>query len=91
MTGLVQAAASATLMLLALAAALAFVRLARGPTLADRVIALDLIATVAAAIAAVFTVSTGESVFLRITVVATLIAFLGTVAMAAFIERGPSE
>jgi multicomponent Na+:H+ antiporter subunit F len=66
---------------------LAFIRLVRGPSLPDRVVALDLITIQIAAILAVDTIATGQSVFLDAAIVLALIAFLGTVAFARYLER----
>jgi multicomponent Na+:H+ antiporter subunit F len=73
--------------LLIVAMFLAFIRLVRGPSLPDRVVALDLITIVAAAILAVDTIATGHAVFLDAAIVLALIAFLGTVAFARYLER----
>ena len=72
---------------LVLAMFLAFIRLVRGPSLPDRVVALDLITVQIAAMLAVDTVATGQSVFLDAAIVLALIAFLGTVAFARYLER----
>jgi multicomponent Na+:H+ antiporter subunit F len=78
------------LTMLSIALLLAFVRLARGPSLPDRVIALDLISILAAASTAVYAVLAGESVFLDVAIVLALISFLGTVAFARYLEKqGP--
>jgi len=74
------------LAMLSVAMLLAFVRLARGPSLPDRVIALDLISILAAAIAATYAVAAGQPVFLDVAIVLALISFLGTVAFARFVE-----
>lgn len=74
--------------LLSLAMLLAFVRLVRGPSLPDRVIALDLMATLTVGLIAVYAVSTNQPAYLDVAVVLALIAFLGTVAFAHFIEKG---
>ena len=66
---------------------LAFFRLVRGPSLPDRVVALDLITVQIAAMLAVDTIATGQSVFLDAAIVLALIAFLGTVAFARYLER----
>ena len=67
--------------------ALAFIRLVRGPTLPDRVIALDLFAVLSTAFLTVYAIDTGQQVFLDVAIVLALIAFLGTVAFALYIER----
>lgn len=64
-----------------------FVRLARGPSLPDRVVALDLISIITVGLIAAFSIDVGRSVFLDAGLVVALIAFLGTVAFAQYIER----
>jgi multicomponent Na+:H+ antiporter subunit F len=66
---------------------LAFVRLARGPSLSDRVIALDLIAVLAVGLIAMVAFAAGQAVFLDAAIVLALVAFLGTVAFARYLER----
>ena len=73
--------------LLMAAMLLAFVRLARGPSLPDRVVALDLVTVLAVAFSALFAVSSGESAFLDVAIALALVAFLATVAFARFAER----
>jgi multicomponent Na+:H+ antiporter subunit F len=73
--------------MLSAALLLAFVRLVRGPSLPDRVVALDLIAAISVGIIAVYTIDTGQRIFLDVAIVAALITFLGTVAFAQFLER----
>jgi multicomponent Na+:H+ antiporter subunit F len=66
---------------------LAFVRLVLGPSLPDRVVALDLIALLAVSFVALYTIVTGEAVFLDAAIALALIAFLGTVAFARYTEQ----
>lgn len=66
---------------------LAFVRLVRGPTLPDRVVALDMIGTLVIGIMAVHAVRTNQPVVLDVAVVLALILFLGTVAFAYYLEQ----
>jgi len=73
--------------LLALAALLGFVRLLRGPSLPDRVVAFDLLATVGVGISAVYSMAHNQPVFLDVAVVLALISFVGTVAFARYIEQ----
>lgn len=74
-------------MMLSWGMALAFIRLIRGPTLPDRVIALDLFAVLSTAFLTVYAIDTDQQVFLDVAIVLALIAFLGTVAFALYIER----
>lgn len=73
--------------LLTAAAACFFSRLVRGPSLADRVVALDgLVITIVAAIA-VDAARTGSDLFLDVAVVVAFVGFVGTAAAARFIEQ----
>ena len=73
---------------LVVAIGLATVRLVRGPGLANRVVALDVIAVLGAALTALFAIQFGQRVFLDVTIVLALVSFVGTVAFAYYIERG---
>jgi len=72
---------------MALAMVLAVVRLLKGPSLCDRVIAMDLLMNLAVGIIALYTVSSGKTVFLYAVIVTSLISFLGTVGFVYYIER----
>lgn len=73
--------------LIILSILLSFVRLIRGPSLADRVVALDMMTVSIVAFAALFAIRTDDPVFLDIALVLALIGFLTTVALARFAER----
>lgn len=74
-------------MLLALAAGLTFVRLIKGPTLPDRVIAIDLIGVLMVCLLGLMAGSTRQEALLDVAMVVALISFVGTVAYARYIER----
>jgi multicomponent Na+:H+ antiporter subunit F len=74
-------------MMLSIAMALAFSRLVRGPTLPDRVIALDLFAILSTGFLTVYAIDSEQQVYLDVAIVLALIAFLGTVAFALYMER----
>ena len=73
---------------LSLAMLLALYRILRGPSLPDRVIAIDLLTTLAVGIIALYAIVTGQAVFLSAGIALALLAFLGTVALALYIRRG---
>jgi multicomponent Na+:H+ antiporter subunit F len=75
------------LTLLAVAAVLTFIRLAKGPTLPDRVIAIDLIGVLLVCLLVVMSGVTAQQAFLDVAMVVALISFVGTVAYARYIER----
>ncbi len=66
---------------------LAFVRLVLGPSLPDRVVALDLLTIVAMGFICVYAVRFNQPAFIDVAIVMALITFLGTVAFAYYLER----
>ncbi len=64
-----------------------FIRFLKGPTLSDRVVALDLLITTGIAIIAVYSIITSQQAFLDIAMILALIAFLGTVAFSYYLEK----
>ena len=76
-----------TLGLLTLSLGLVFVRLVRGPTAPDRVMALDMMGGLTIGMTAVYSVYTHEPHLLRVAGGIALISFLGTVAVARYLER----
>jgi multicomponent Na+:H+ antiporter subunit F len=66
-------------------------RLLRGPTLPDRVVALDLIATLAVGAIGVYAVRENEPVFILVGVIFALVMFVGTVAFAYYLEQGSTS
>ncbi len=74
--------------LLILSMFLAFFRLVLGPSLPDRIVALDLIAITSVGLIGVYAVSTDQPIYIDEAMVLALIAFLGTTAFAHFIEKG---
>ena len=66
---------------------LIFIRLAVGPTIEDRIVALDLLAANAIGFVAVYAVQNKTTTFLDVGIIVALIAFLGTVAFAYYLER----
>lgn len=73
--------------LLAMAVVLVFVRLVRGPSLPDRVVALDLIAHLVMGMIGVYVIATNKAVMLELVTVLALLSFLGTVAFARYVEK----
>lgn len=80
---------TATLAFAALSVAfvLVLIRLIRGPGLPDRVVALDTMAYLAIGFIAVYTLLTREAVLLDAATTLALIAFLGTVAFARYVQQ----
>ena len=78
---------TAAFALLWLAGALLLVRVVVGPSLADRVVALDGLLIVVICGLAVNAARTDSDVFTDVAVVIGLLGFLGTAVAARFIER----
>ena len=75
------------LVVVALAAVLSTVRLVRGPSVPDRIVALDSILVCVVAGIAVYSVAVGEASYLALLVVVALLGFVATVTAARFVER----
>jgi multicomponent Na+:H+ antiporter subunit F len=86
---LTQIAALITLPLLGLAVINCLIRLAHGPRMPDRVVALDLMATLGIGIIAVFAIANEQAVFLDTVTILALLSFLGTVAFAYYLQKRP--
>lgn len=63
-------------------------RLLRGPSIPDRATAFDVIMTHLVALIALFVVASGELLLINAVIVLSVLGFLGTVALARFIEEG---
>ncbi|MCK6547647.1 monovalent cation/H+ antiporter complex subunit F [Myxococcota bacterium] len=66
---------------------LAVLRLLRGPSTPDRVVALDLTGLLVVGMIAVYAVMTDDASLLTGALVLGLVAFLGAVAFAGYLER----
>jgi multicomponent Na+:H+ antiporter subunit F len=73
---------------LSLSLFLAFIRLVKGPSLPDRVVALELIATLTVGFIAVYDIATLQPVLLDAAIIVALVSFLGAVAFARYVEKG---
>lgn len=67
------------------------IRLWKGPSLQDRVVALDLIASLAVGIILIYLLRMGEKRYLDIVLILSLIVFLGTVAIARFLNKSKND
>jgi len=73
--------------LLSVAAALVLYRLARGPSVPDRIIALDVVLQIVVAGIAVGAATTGSGPFLAVLIAVALLGFVGSVTVARYVER----
>ena len=73
--------------ILGLSVILVFIRFLKGPSIADRVISLDMLILMAIGIIVIYSIIHTQSTFLDIAMLFALIAFLGTVAFAYYLEE----
>lgn len=76
---------------LGIALLLTLFRLVNGPTLPDRVVAMDLISVLVVGVIVVVAAASGVRAMLDAAIVIALIGFLGTIAYATYVERGHPE
>ncbi len=62
-------------------------RLSKGPTAADRVISMDLLSVLVVAFLVTLSFHTRQTSYLDVAIAYACIAFLGTIALARFIQR----
>lgn len=81
-----EAASLVSMSILAISVFLMLIRLIMGPTLEDRVVALDLITTSAICLIAVYAVLSRQILFLDVAIIIGLIAFIGTAGFAFYLN-----
>ncbi len=85
--GFLEIAVQVSLFLIVVGMAVAMLRLAIGPSLADRVVALDMMTVTIISFCGVYAVFMDEPSFLDVAIVLALVGFLATVALARYAER----
>jgi len=86
--GLLGQAVSAALVVSAGLTLLAGYRVIRGPTIPDRVVALDTIATNVVAIAILYAIATAQGYFIDVALVLAIIGFISTITVARYVTEG---
>lgn len=76
---------------LSLSGAMVLIRMLKGPTASDRIVSLDTLLLVVVAAVAVEIARRDNARFAGILVVVSLLAFVGTVTVARFVERRGEE
>ncbi|RLL42721.1 Na(+)/H(+) antiporter subunit F1 [Oceanobacillus piezotolerans] len=76
------------LTLFGIAIAIALFRIVFGPSLPDRVIALDMIGVNLISSMAIISIIIGTTFFLDVILIIGIIAFISTIAFSKYIERG---
>ncbi|HLU18215.1 MAG TPA: cation:proton antiporter [Edaphocola sp.] len=70
-----------------IAMALVFIRIYKGPTVFDRIVALDLLITMGIGSIAIYSIITKQPLFLDVAMILALIGFLSTVAFSYYLEK----
>ena len=84
-------ATNIALITLGVALLIAVARLVKGPTLPDRVVAMDLVGVLVVGLIVVLAASTKVAAALDAALVIALVGFVGTIAYATYVERGHTE
>ncbi len=79
---------STSLVLFAIAIAVSLYRIIRGPSLPDRVLAMDLVGVNLVSGIAIFSILLNTKAFFDVILLIGILAFISTIAFAKFIERG---
>lgn len=58
-----------------------------GPTLPDRIVVMDLVASLSIGLVTVYIIATGQTVYLNVAVAISLLVFMGNIAFAKFLIR----
>ncbi|BAU58452.1 monovalent cation/H+ antiporter complex subunit F [Halorhodospira halochloris] len=85
---MVEIAAYLVFAMLSVALVLALIRLMKGPMLPNRVVALELIASLLVGFIAVYAIHTGVDDFIDVAIVLALLAFMAAVGFARYLEKG---
>jgi multicomponent Na+:H+ antiporter subunit F len=86
-TTLLTVVAGVSLTLVAVSLLLGFVRVLRGPSLPDRVLALDMIGLASVSVIVLIALMSDQPILMDAAIALALVSFLGTLAFARFIER----
>ena len=77
--------------MIVLSVVIAFARLVKGPSLQDRVVALDMMTVSIVAFCGLAAIRYGTTAFIDVALVLALVGFLATVALARFAERNTAR
>jgi multicomponent Na+:H+ antiporter subunit F len=66
---------------------LAFIRLLKGPSINDRIAAMDVIAIVVMGFIVVYSVLIEKEIYLDLAIIISLISFIGTVAVSTYLKH----
>ena len=85
---MIEVVCSITMLMLIVAFGASFVRVVIGPSLPDRVVALDMAGTIVVAMILTHCVQSGSTHYIPAAISIALLSFLGTVALALYVRKG---
>lgn len=85
--GILETAVDVAFVMVMLGVAFAFVRLILGPSLPDRIVALDMMTVLIVSFCGLYAILSEDTAFVDVAIVLALVGFLATVALARYVER----
>ncbi|GEK32959.1 Na(+)/H(+) antiporter subunit F1 [Kurthia sibirica] len=76
------------LTLFSLTIAISFYRVAKGPSMPDRIVGLDTIGVNLLSMVAIISILFGTKAYLEVILILGILSFIGTIAFSKFLERG---
>ena len=76
---------------LILSSALCLYRVGCGPTAPDRTVAIDILGTLVVGFCCIMALATGQDYYMNIAIAWALISFVGTLALAKYLEGRPYD
>lgn len=77
-----------SLVLFSITIAVALFRIIRGPSMPDRVVALDMIGVTLLSMIAIVSILLKTKAFLEVILILGILSFIGTIAFSKYLERG---
>ena len=87
MTPMLSIAIDVSFILVMLGVVGGFIRLVKGPSLPDRIVALDMMTVLIVSFCGLYAMLSGDTAFVDVAIVVAIIGFLATVALARFVDR----
>jgi len=75
--------------ILIIASFLCLHRIGRGPTAPDRIVAIDILGTLIVGFCAILALDTGQDFYINVAIAWALLSFIGTLALAKYLEGRP--
>ena len=82
---------AAAFLLLSVGALMCMYRIGRGPTAPDRAVAIDILGTLVVGFSCLYALLTGHDFYINIAIAWAMISFVGTIALAKYLEGRPFD